>query len=560
MKKFFALCCLMVTVTVQAQKVTMGGVTYQIKDGHAIIYDIDKNASEVTVEGYVMYKGKKYMVTEQREWRKNGSWYQPFRRNNAPNLRHVTFSTTCTEILPELFCYSNIETVTISNTVTKIGKNAFGDKFDGSNLREIVIPNSIKEIGIGAFAGCKNLKSIVLPNSLDKIDNGTFINCSSLQEIVIPQSVKTIGYDAFISNIYDIVLPDGVMLDKNAFHGYHENINKEYGADNLTNVKYHSGKVATDLMEYFHSECPFVKNGGKLRNPDFDKPLLAKYNAATGGIAKPIIQEPEMSVPDVTMENVDQNIPVAKKAQPKTFVLIIANEEYTKEAKVPYAVNDGNSFERYCRQTLGIPQKNIHKAVNATLNNMKYEIDWLRKVLMAYKGEARAIVYYAGHGIPDETSKTGFLLPVDGYGNSIASGYALSELYKMLSEQPSQSVTVFLDACFSGTKREGDMMASARGVAIKVKASKPEGKLVVFSASQDDETAYPLKEQQHGLFTYYLLKKLKEKKGDVTYGELSNYIAEQVLQESIVSNGKSQTPTVSASALLADSWRSMKLK
>lgn len=81
------------------------------------------------------------------------------------------------------------------------------------------------------------------------------------------------------------------------------------------------------------------------------------------------------------------------------------------------------------------------------------------------------------------------------------------------------------------------MLASARGVAIKVKQATPVGNIVVFSAAQGDETAYPYKEKEHGLFTYYLLKKLQETKGNVTLGELSDYIKTQVERQSIVING-----------------------
>lgn len=367
--------------------------------------------------------------------------------------------------------------------------------------------------------------------------------------------------------MFSIVLPDGVMVDKKAF-GYISQDKNDIGEDyindffcnNLSNVKYHSGKAASDLLDFLPPECPFVKSGGKLRTPDFDKPLLAKYYAAQNASATPVVQEPEVAMPDVAMENVDRGIPMNKNPQPKTFVLIIANEQYAKESTVSYAVNDGKVFEKYCHQTLGIPQKNIHKVENATLNNMKYEIDWLRKVLMAYKSEARAIVYYAGHGIPDEASKAAYLLPVDGYGSNVSTGYSLKELYSVLSEQPSQSVTIFLDACFSGANREGKMMASARGVAIKVKEQTPEGKLVVFSAAQGDETAYPFKEQQHGMFTYYLLKKLKDTKGDVTLGDLSDYVITEVQRQSIVTNGKMQTPKIVTSTSMADSWKAIKLK
>jgi hypothetical protein len=104
------------------------------------------------------------------------------------------------------------------------------------------------------------------------------------------------------------------------------------------------------------------------------------------------------------------------------------------------------------------------------------------------------------------------------------------------------------------------MLAAARGVAIKTKPSAPSGKMVVFSAASGDETAYPYKEKGHGLFTYFLLKKLQESKGNITFGELSKYITTNVRQQSIVVNSKSQTPTVIPSAALGAGWESMKLR
>ena len=258
--------------------------------------------------------------------------------------------------------------------------------------------------------------------------------------------------------------------------------------------------------------------------------------------------------------DVDKDIPTSAKQQSQTFVVIIANEHYMTVDGVPYAGNDGAMFEAYCRETLGIPQKNIRIAKDATLNGMKFQIDWLRQVVEAYNGEAAAIFYYAGHGIPDEQSHNGYLLPTDGYPSNMSSAYSLADLYDLLGSLPARSVTLFLDACFSGAKRDGHILASARGVAIKAKPSTPHGKMIVFSAAQGDETAYPYHEQQHGMFTYYLLKKLKDTKGEVSLGELSDYITQRVKQQSIVENNKMQTPAVKASAALADSWRAMKLK
>lgn len=257
--------------------------------------------------------------------------------------------------------------------------------------------------------------------------------------------------------------------------------------------------------------------------------------------------------------DVDKDIPVAKQTQDKTFALIIANENYDGVVPVPYAKNDATTFEMYCRQTLGIPGDNIHTLKDATYGQMKRGVVWLQDIIKAYQGEAQVIVYYAGHGIPDEKSRAGYLLPTDGNPMNPASAYALEDLYKELVEQPSRSIVVLLDACFSGTKREGAMLTSARGVAIKVKPEQPAGNLVVFSATQGDETAYAYDEQKHGLFTYYMLKKMKETNGSLTLGELSDFVRQQVMQQSVKYNGKLQTPTVTSPSSLGDIWKTLKL-
>ena len=81
------------------------------------------------------------------------------------------------------------------------------------------------------------------------------------------------------------------------------------------------------------------------------------------------------------------------------------------------------------------------------------------------------------------------------------------------------------------------------------------GNLVIFSASQGVETAHPYVEQAHGMFTYFLLKKLNESQGNITLGDLSDYINENVRRTSVV-NGKMQTPTVKT--VLSD-WKSLKM-
>ena len=250
----------------------------------------------------------------------------------------------------------------------------------------------------------------------------------------------------------------------------------------------------------------------------------------------------------VKAQTVDTKIAVNSQTDDKTFVVIVSNENYKNEESVPFAKNDGEVFKVYCQKTLGIPEDHIRFSPDATLGEMNYAIYWLGNMLKAYDGEARAIVYYSGHGMPDESGKEAYLLPVDGFSQSTEGALSTKNLYKKLSDMNSKNIMVFLDACFSGAKRDGKMLASSRGVAIKAKTDPVGDNTVVFSAAQGDETAYPYKSQKHGMFTYYVLEKMQQSGGYTTLGELSDYVTQQVKRKAVVeNNGKSQTPTVIAS-------------
>lgn len=264
----------------------------------------------------------------------------------------------------------------------------------------------------------------------------------------------------------------------------------------------------------------------------------------------------------VGKSDVDIDIPENKFVNDKTFAVIIGNENYKNEIKVKFAINDSKTFKKYLEKTLGIPKNNIHYIENGTYGQILGELKWASDVTKAYNGKAKIIFYYAGHGMPEEQTKNAFILPIDGNSQNIATAIKLTDIYNTLTQFPSVAVTVFLDACFSGSVREinGAMLVQGRGVKTKPNKEKPNGNTIVFSATSSDETAFPFHEKQHGLFTYFLLKKLQETKGEATLNELSEFIISNVAQQSIVVNKKPQIPQVISSDALKDSWQSMKLK
>ena len=59
-----------------------------------------------------------------------------------------------------------------------------------SGITSITIPNSVKRIGKGAFYGCSSLTSLNIPNSVTSIGKGAFYKCSSLDSITIPADIS----------------------------------------------------------------------------------------------------------------------------------------------------------------------------------------------------------------------------------------------------------------------------------------------------------------------------------------------------------------------------------
>lgn len=144
-----------------------------------------------------------------------------------------------TEIGLMTFSEKNVTSVTIPNSVVKIGDFAFkgckkltevsipdsvviigGRSFaECESLEGLAIPESVTEIGENAFARCSALKEINLPSGIEKIGYWTFYACQSLTKIEIPDSVAEIEEFAFSDciNLVEISLPENVDISDNAF-------------------------------------------------------------------------------------------------------------------------------------------------------------------------------------------------------------------------------------------------------------------------------------------------------------------------------------------------------
>ena len=107
----------------------------------------------------------------------------------------IFFPESVTEISNGAFfgCIK-LERITISDTITKIGRLAF---MDCQSLTDLTIPDTVTEISGFAFAHCSSLKNITLGAGITKISENLFWGCSSLTNLVIPDNITSIEYRAF---------------------------------------------------------------------------------------------------------------------------------------------------------------------------------------------------------------------------------------------------------------------------------------------------------------------------------------------------------------------------
>lgn len=363
-------------------------------------------------------------------------------------------------------------------------------------------------------------------------------------------------YDAD-SEVFKLTLNDSLDIYINVPVANNEA--KEF-YNNITKLQFSEQVYYLTNNDEFELKSVSIKNpkSGKEYNYDWSKKIVFRDETPTNSFALnsnllTSLSAHDANVIKTTNSDVDINIPKIETKNDKTFVVIIGNENYEHDIKVDYAKKDASTFQEYAIKTLGVPEKQVHYIENATHGNFEHELEWLNNITKAHKGNAKIIFYYAGHGMPDQSTKDAFLLPTDGYSSSTKTAIKLQYIYSKLSEYPSSQVIVFLDACFSGDSRDG-MLTSGRGVRIVPKEQSVKGNMVVFSASSGNETAHPYIEKQHGLFTYFLLKKLQETNGDVSFGELDEYISSNVIKESLILQ-KEQNPTVKANRDLNGSWK-----
>lgn len=464
-----------------------------------------------------------------------------------------------------------------------------------ANAAEVVIPAKVTYKGgsypvkqVSTFLNGVNYLavSLTLEEGIEDIDKFSFNEFRKLTSVKLPASVRHIGKNAFRDNP-GLALTMSAGVDENALRQGRELWTTGQGEMIAANSSKPTAQEAKEIAEAKKKE---EKKEQPREEPKAEKEetakkgfkdryleLLAEKMANSAVKKQEKIQQKEQektprntpaappavevaaNEPVLAPVDVDMNIPVvASDRNNNTYCVIIANENYKDVPEVDYALRDGEIFREYCIKTFGIPEKQIRMFPDASYTDIKRALNWVETMANVTEGKSKILFYYAGHGMPDEKDKTAYLIPTDGFPKDISTCFKLSELYGRLAKMQTQSVTVLLDACFSGVKRgSGQALVAARGIAIKPKNEVLGGNMVVFTAASDDETALSYQEKRHGMFTYFLLDQLKKSKGKVTFGDLFSTLSSEVKKNSMLENDKLQTPSVNVSDNLKSKWKEL---
>jgi formylglycine-generating enzyme required for sulfatase activity len=254
-------------------------------------------------------------------------------------------------------------------------------------------------------------------------------------------------------------------------------------------------------------------------------------------------------------------IPAHAATNRDAVAVIIGNKTYQHQdvPTVDFAHNDAEAMKRFVIDVLGYRERNIidlRDATQAQLTSTFGKQGNHKGKLWSFikEGKSEVTVFYSGHGVPGLDDQRGYLLPANADPATVdLNGYPVDVLYENLAKLPAQSVTVYLDACFSGQTPKGALVRATSGLSVEPRPPKASTRLTVLTAARGDQVASWDEEAKQGLFTRYLLEALRgaadggefgDGDGVVSVGEVKRYLDEEMSYAAKRRYRRTQTATV----------------
>lgn len=389
---------------------------------------------------------------------------------------------------------------------------------------------------------------------------GGAVTLSKAKVYTMQVFVQNTGRGAAESVNVALNLPDNVMLVESSNElvnatlasgesrtiDYKFIINQKYSKDNL--------EMTVSVDERYHR---YTKNG----TIKFDVNAKRNNDIVIDDVDEPVIDP----VPLLTLDNdINFDIPQSMSNNANTRVMIIANQSYMEEQAVSTALSDGRVMREYCVKTLGIPANQVELLENRTSAQMRADVEAFAKTMRINNGD-RFLFFYFGHGMHDQDldKKDAYLIPVDGSSQRLRqTGVSRNWMMAQFEKSKPSQMVVYLESCFSGATASDGMLNYAEGSSgLRLSDAVDnsfKGNIILLTASSQRETANALK--THNVFTYEFLRALKETRGDINWGELFSRVKNNTTSKAWNELKRDQTPSVTVSTTLGDSWKNWKLK
>ena len=248
--------------------------------------------------------------------------------------------------------------------------------------------------------------------------------------------------------------------------------------------------------------------------------------------------------------------PAQVKRQPErdAVAIIIGIADYKNLPRADYANDDARVFYDYAIRALGIKPENIRLLVDADADEVAIYRAFKTWLPSRVQANTDVYVFYSGHGLPTADGQGLYVLPQRADRDFIdKTAITQAEINTAIQAAKPRSVTIFLDACYSGQARTGEtLLASSRPVALKVEKQIFPDNFTVISASQADQISSSSPDLKHGIFSYYLMRGMEgdadaNRDGKITAGEMHQYLTEQVSRQAGMMN-RQQVPQLTGDA------------
>jgi hypothetical protein len=234
-----------------------------------------------------------------------------------------------------------------------------------------------------------------------------------------------------------------------------------------------------------------------------------------------------------------------------SVAIIIGIADYKSLPRADFASDDARAFYDYAIRALGIKPENIKLLVDSDAEEAEILKTFRTWLPSRVKSTTDVYVFYSGHGLPMPDGKGLYLVPPRADREVIDdTAIPFSKLNAALTLAKPKSVTIFLDACYSGQARSGEtLVANARPVQLKSDSRYFPENFTVITASQNDQISSSNPELQHGIFSYYLMKGMEgdadaNKDGKITLGEMQTYLTENVGRHAAMMSRKQEPQLV----------------